>query len=45
MFQFPFFLLKAYYGIDGTKRFQKMDKNPPRNAKEELRKSSGDHGT
>ena len=40
-----FFLLKAYYGIDGTKRFQKMDKNPPRNAKEELRKSSGDHGT
>ena len=40
-----FFLLKAYYGIDGTKRFQKMDKNPPRNAKEELRKSSEDHGT
>ena len=40
-----FFLLKAYYGIDGTKRFQKMDKNPPRNAKEELRKSSGDHET
>ena len=24
---------------------KKMDKNPPRNAKEELRKSSGDHGT